>query len=154
MKIIEIKGPFRLTGKPLIIGSLRITGSWTNLIINMQNHYWWLNRNNSWKCSCGSRITWYILCCCSFSFCSFFRSCNCYLLWSDLQWRKDCCLKEFITFILFLELSLSFSFNIYWYSSNLLANAFLRSSWIPEAQFLYKYYLMGDLALSLTALRF
>merc|ERR1712012_665040 len=28
------------------------------------------------------------LCCSSFSFCSFFRSCNCYLLWSDLQWKK------------------------------------------------------------------
>merc|ERR1712154_330952 len=27
--------------------------------------------------------------CSSFSFCSFFRSGNCYLLWSDLQWRKD-----------------------------------------------------------------
>merc|ERR1712228_963852 len=26
----------------------------------------------------------------SFSFCSFFRSCNCYLLWNNLQWRKDC----------------------------------------------------------------
>merc|ERR1712099_82421 len=25
----------------------------------------------------------------SFSFCSFFRSCNCYLLWNNLQWRKD-----------------------------------------------------------------
>ena len=53
-------------------------------------YYRWLNRNNSWKCCCGSRITWYILCCSSFSFCSFFRSCNCYLLWNNLQWRKDC----------------------------------------------------------------
>merc|ERR1712173_413083 len=68
----------------------------------------------------------YILCRSSFSFCSFFRSCNCYLLWSDLQWRKDSWLKEFITFTLFLELSLSFGFNICWYSSNLFPNAFPR----------------------------
>merc|ERR1712176_1746425 len=51
-----------------------------------------------------------------------------YLLWSDLQWRKDCWLKEFITFILFQELSLSFGFNICWYSSNLFPNAFPRIS--------------------------
>merc|ERR1712062_877800 len=55
-----------------------------------------------------------------------FRSCNCYLLWSDLQWRKDSWLKDFITFTLFLELSLSFGFNICWYSSNLFPNAFPR----------------------------
>merc|ERR1712085_106064 len=29
----------------------------------------------------------------SLIFCSFFRSCNCYLLWSDLQWRKDLALR-------------------------------------------------------------
>merc|ERR1712182_82611 len=29
-----------------------------------------------------------ILCCCSFSFCSFFRSCNCYLLWNNLNGEK------------------------------------------------------------------
>merc|ERR1712151_295348 len=96
----------------------------TSLFINV--YYRWLNRSNSWKCSSGSRITWYILCCSSFSFCSFFRSCNCYLLWSDLQWRKDSWLKEFITFTLFQELSLSFGFNICWYSSNLFPNAFPR----------------------------
>merc|ERR1712061_482258 len=28
------------------------------------------------------------LCCSSFSFCSFFRSCNCYLLWNNLQLRN------------------------------------------------------------------
>merc|ERR1712129_90819 len=32
----------------------------------------------------------FILCCSSFSLCSFFRSCNYYLLWNNLQWRKDC----------------------------------------------------------------
>ena len=35
------------------------------------------HRKYSWKCSNWSRITWYILCCSTFSFCSFFRSCNC-----------------------------------------------------------------------------
>jgi len=30
------------------------------------------------------------ICCSSFSLCSFFRSCNYYLLWNNLQWRKDC----------------------------------------------------------------
>merc|ERR1712222_273042 len=55
-----------------------------------------------------------ILCCSSFSFCSFFRSCNCYLLWNNLQWRKDSCLQEFITFTLIYSLSLSFGFNICW----------------------------------------
>ena len=39
------------------------------------------HRKYSWKCSNWSRITWYILCCSTFSFCSFFRSCNCYWNW-------------------------------------------------------------------------
>ena len=34
-------------------------------------------------------------------------------------WRSHLWIQEFITFILFQELSLSFGFNIYWYSSNL-----------------------------------
>ncbi len=51
---------------------------WSFVFINV--YYRWLNRNNSWKCSSRSRITWYILCCGSFSFCTFFGSCNWYLL--------------------------------------------------------------------------
>ena len=48
------------------------------------------HRKYSWKCSNWSRITWYILCCSTFSFCSFFRSCNCYLLWNNLQsWKHS-----------------------------------------------------------------
>merc|ERR1711981_838304 len=58
----------------------------TSLFLNV--YYRWLNRSNSWKCSSGSSITRYILCCSSFSFCSFFRSCNCYLLWNDLLIEK------------------------------------------------------------------
>merc|ERR1711924_299023 len=58
----------------------------TSLFINV--YYRWINRSNSWKCSSGSSITLYILCCSSFSFCSFFRSCNCYLLWNDLRCKK------------------------------------------------------------------
>ena len=62
---------------------------WHSLFINV--YYRWLNRNNSWKCCCGSRITWFILCCSSFSLCSFFRSCNYYLLWNitTLQTCKE-----------------------------------------------------------------
>merc|ERR1739838_645062 len=96
---------------------------WTSLFINV--YYRWLNRSNSWKCSSGSRITSYILCCCSFSFCSFFRSCNCYLLWNNLQWRKDSW-QGTITFRLIYSVSLSFGFNICWYCSNLYPNAFPR----------------------------
>merc|ERR1712050_499901 len=95
----------------------------TSLFINVYS--WWLNRSNSWKCSSGFSITRYILCCSSFSFCSFFRSCNCYLLWNNLQWRKDSW-EEFITFTLMYSVSLSFGFNICWYSSNLFPNAFPR----------------------------
>ena len=61
---------------------------WTYLFIKV--YYRWLNWSNSWKCSSGYRITWYILCGCSFSFCSIFRSCNCYILWNYLLSRKDC----------------------------------------------------------------
>merc|ERR1711862_564397 len=103
---------------------LQLSTLCTSLFINV--YIWWLNRSNSWKCSSGSRITRYILCCSSFSFCSFFRSCNCYLLWNNLQWRKDSCLEEFITFTLIYSLSLSFGFNTCWYSSNLFPNAFPR----------------------------
>merc|ERR1711924_113446 len=60
----------------------------TSLFINV--YYRWINRSNSWKCGSGSSITRYILCCSSFSFCSFFRSCNCYLLWNNFRYRKDC----------------------------------------------------------------
>ena len=54
-----------------------------------------------------------------------FRSCNWYLLWNNLQWRKDF-REEFIIFIFMYSLSSSFHFNIYWYSSNLFSNAFPR----------------------------
>ena len=43
----------------------------------------------------------------------------------NLQWRKDFW-EEFIIFIFMYSVSLSFGFNIYWYSSNLFPNAFPR----------------------------
>merc|ERR1712078_339377 len=101
----------------------------TLLFINV--YYRWLNRSNSWKCSSGSRITGYILCCSSFSFCSFFRSCNCYLLWNNLQWRKDSW-QEFITFTFKYSVSLSFGFNTCWYSSNLSPMHFLGFNVMPR----------------------
>merc|ERR1712117_815409 len=47
-----------------------------------------------------------------------------YLLFHNLQWRKDFWLSEFIIFTLFISVSLSFSYFMYWYSSNLFPNAF------------------------------
>merc|ERR1712217_209112 len=51
---------------------------------------------------------------------------------NNLHQRKDCWEEEFITFTFQYSLSLSFGFNIYWYSSNLFPNAFLRINVMPR----------------------
>ena len=70
------------------------------------------------KCGSGSRITWYLLCCSSFSFCSFFRSCNWYLLWNNLQGitrrskgkcRFNGCLLAFLYNLFLFSFLVSFS---------------------------------------------